>query len=132
MTKIDEIFEEAKVARRELADLEHELQEEIDEIRFRAFEEGRAMTEDEKKTRDLRRAEKAEARDAYVAMTFITLQRLNHAEELKHLIRRMEEINLNLKDDLDHLRNISRYAELAARVGDAVAGVAQSVAAIAA
>lgn len=131
MTTIDEILAEAKAARRHLADLEQQLQEEIDEISFSAFQQGRDMTEEEMTTRNSRRAEKAEARDAYVAMTFITLQRLNQSDELKQLIHRMDEINAGLKDDLDRLQQIARYAELAAKVADGLAKVAQKVAAVA-
>ena len=67
MATVNEIIADAKATRRDLADLEQELQEEIDAIRFRAFQEGRAMTAEEQATRNERRAQKAEAQLKQIA-----------------------------------------------------------------
>ncbi len=132
MATIDEIIADAKATRRDLADLEQELQEEIDAIRFRAFQEGRAMTAEEQATRNERRAQKAEARAVYMDLTFVTLQRLNESDELKQLARKMDEVNRGLSDDLDQLKQIAGYAETAAKVADGIAKVAEKVVALAA
>ena len=132
MATIDEIIADAREARHHLADLLQELQEEIDEIRFRAFKNGRELTAEEQATRNTRRAEKAEAQAAYIEMTFVTLQRLNESEEVKKLSQRMDEINKELADDLSRLKQIERYAQIAAKVADGVAKVAEKMADIAA
>ena len=130
MATIEKITAEAKVARQNLADLETELQEEIDEIRFRAFQEGRPMTDAERATRNDRRAQKSEAREAYVALTFVTLQRLNQSEEVKQLTQKINEINQGLADDLDGLKKIARYADTAAKIAESLANIAKNVAGI--
>ena len=130
MASIETILSGAKAARRNLADLEAELQEEIDEIRFNAFVKRRKMTAKERATRNERRAQLSEARDAYVALTFVTLQRLNQSEEVIHLTRKMSEINKGLEDDLETLQKIERYAATAAKVSGGLARIAKRVAAI--
>jgi hypothetical protein len=130
MATIEEITAEAKVARQNLADLETELQEEIDEIRFRAFKEGRPMTDAERATRNDRRAQKSEAREAYVALSFMTLQRLNQSEEVKQLTLKINEIDQGLVGDLDDLKKIERYADTAAKVADGLANIATNIAGI--
>ncbi len=132
MAPVNDIIAEAKIARRNLGDLEQDLQEEIDEIRFLAFSEKRPLTDAEKTTLNERRAGKAEARAAHAEMTFVTLQRINQSEELQQLKKKMDEINKGLKDDLDHLKDLVRYAKVAADVAESVEKVATQVAAIAA
>jgi len=133
MATAKQIVADAKVARRELGELLRELQEEIDEIRLRAFFDGnRKLTAQEIKTRNERRAEKAEAQNAHIASTFLTLQALNDSEEVKRLSQSMKNINAGLKDDLDRLKNIERYAETAAKVADRLAKVAAKLAELAA
>ena len=130
MATINDIIAEAKAAQQSLADLEAELQEEIDEIRLRAFQQNRGMTEEERTTRNDRRAQKSEARAAYVALTFVTLQRLDQSEEVEQLTRKMNEINQGLEGDLDGLKHIARYAATATKVADSLAKIATKVAAI--
>ena len=130
MAPVDDIIAEAKTARRILGDLEQDLQEEIDEIRFLAFSEKRPLTDAEKATLNERRAEKSEARAAQAELIFVTLQRINQSDELQVLKRKMDEINKGLKDDLDHLKTIARYAKVAADVAESVEKVATQVAAV--
>lgn len=128
MTTIDDVLAEAKAARLDLADLEFELQEEIDRIRFDAASSGRAMTEEERNLRNQLRAEKSELRDAFVQLTFVTLQRLDSAPEIAQLNARMAAVNQDLQDDLAHLKEIAEFAALAARISEGIAGIAAKVA----
>lgn len=130
MAKIDKIIAAAKSARRNLADLEANLQEEIDEIRFNAFLAKRKMTDEEIKIRNERRAQKSEARDAFVELTFVTLQRLNQSEEVANLTLRLGQITQDLEDDLETLKKIERYAATAARISKGLANIAKNVASI--
>ena len=132
MATADEIIAEAKAARGNLAELEKKLQEEIDEIEDRVFQERRNLTDKEKTTRNARQAEMKKARATYIAMTFVTLQHLNESEELKKLNQKMDEINKSLADDLNHLKQIERYAKIAAKVADGVGKVAEKMADLAA
>ncbi len=128
----DEIIAARNVARQILAELELELQEEIDEIRFTALQQGRPMTDAEKALRNERRANLAEARATLQNLNFITLQRLDRSEEVRQLQQRMNEINQGIGDDLARLKTIERYAETAAQIADAVAKATEKLAQIAA
>lgn len=133
MATVKEIVDDAKAARKNLGELLEELQGEIDEIRLRAFFDGkRKLTAQEVEIRNARRAQKAEAQEAHIASTFLTLQALNNSEEVKKLSQRINDINAGLKDDLESLKDIVRYAETAAKVADDLAKVAEKLAALAA
>lgn len=132
MSSVQAIVDEAKAARRNLADLETQLQQEIDEIQATAFREGRDLTTEERAIRTARRASLRNARAAYAEMAYVTLRRLNNADELAGLRQKMEQINTTLKGDLDRLKRIARYAQIAARVADSVAKVAAKMADLAA
>jgi hypothetical protein len=128
----DEIIAARDIARQVLAELELELQEEIDEIRFAALQRGQPMSDDEKALRDERRANLAEARATFRNLNFITLQRLDQSDEVRQLQQRMNEINQEIGDDLERLKKIKRYAETAAKIADAVAKATEKLAQLAA
>ena len=124
----DEILAQANAARRDLADLERELQEEIDEIDFLLFQENRPPTTGERALRKARRAAQAEVRAASTELVFVTLRRLGESDEVARLQRKMNEINSGLDDDLNQLGDIVRYAEMAAKVADGIAKVVDKLA----
>ena len=128
----NQIIAEAKAARDTLAELEVKLQEEIDEIRLKALVERRDMRPDERALRKERKADLAEAREAYRNLVFVNLQRLNNSDDIKQLQAKMDEINKGLGDDLAQLERIERYAETAAKIADAVAKVTAKLAELAA
>ena len=125
---VDVIIASATEARRNLSDLEQQLQTEIDEIDFRAFQDGRPLTADEKARRKQFRASQTEVREAFVELAFVTLRRLDDSEEVKRLHKRMDQINRGLSDDLDDLKQIAEFAETAAKVADTIAEVVQKIA----
>ncbi len=127
-----EILAQANATRRDLADLERELQEEIDEIDFRVFQEDRDPTPAERPDRKARRAAQAEVRAASTELVYVTLRRLGESDEVVRLQRKMKEINSGLDDDLDRLGDIVRYAETAARVAEGIAKVVDKLADLAA
>lgn len=125
-----DIISDAKEARQHLGDLEFQLQEEIDEIDFKVFQEDRELTDDERNERRELRASQVEVRDAFVVLTYVTARRLDQSEEVGRLHQKMKEINNGLKDDLERLRQIERYAETAAKVADGIAKITEKVAAV--
>ena len=129
---VDEIIEHRNTAREELAKLELALQEEIDEIRFKALQLGRPMSDEEKASRNERRATLGDARQAFQDLNFITLQRLDKSEEVRQLQQRMKQINAGIGDDLEELKRIERYAATAAKIADAIAKTAEKLAQVAA
>lgn len=126
---VDKIIASAQEARKELADLEQQLQSRIDEIDFDAFREERNLTADNKTERKQLRASQTEVREAFVELAFVTLRRLDESEEVGRLNARLDQINRGLKDDLDDLKKIAAFAAKAAKVADSVAKVVEKVAA---
>ncbi len=129
---VDDIVRSAQAARRDLSDLEHELQTGIDSIDSAAFQQGRDLTAAETAKRTQLRASQAEVRDAFIQLAFVTVSRLDDSTEVAALSARMQGINSGLADDLARLKRIAQFAETAAKVVDGVANVAAQVAKLAA
>lgn len=129
---VDEIAASVETVRSELGKLELELQEEIDEIRISAARAGRSLNPEELRRLKELRAEKAEARQVFTDLVFFTLRRLNESDEIADLQRKMDGINSALRDDLEDLKRIERYAAIAAKVADALAKATEKLASLAA
>lgn len=129
---VAQVVAEANNARQQLALLERQLQEEIDDIDFAAFKAKRQLTAAEVEKRKQLRSTQAEVREQFKVLAFVTAQRLDNAEEVSLLLRQMHSINAGLKDDLARLKRIERYAKIAAKVADAIAKATAKLAAIAA
>jgi hypothetical protein len=129
---VQDIVKAAQAARRNLSDLEQQLQTEIDKIDFAAFHEGRDLTHDETARRTQLRASQSEVRQAFIELAFVTVTRLDHSDEVATLSARMQGINRGLADDLDRLKRIADFAKTVAKVADAVARVAGMLAKLAA
>lgn len=127
-----EVVAEANNARRQLATLEQQLQEEIDEIDFTAFRAGRPPTAAEIARRRELRTTQGEVRDQFKVLAFVTARRLDETDEVSFLLREMHNINVGLQDDFERLQRLQRYAQVAAEVADAVAKATAKLAAIAA
>lgn len=125
---IDEIIAASKEARRKLAELEQELQDEINEINFTAFIAEREVTAEEGARRKARRATQLEVREAYVSLAYETLKELDESPEIARLQAKMANINSGLQDDLDHLKAIERYAGTVAKVVEEFAKIAEKAA----
>lgn len=125
---VEQIVAVADEARRALFDLELELQKEIDGLRFVAFKENRPLTAAEKDLRNQLRASQGEIRDSHAELAYVTLARLDNSEEVKLLKQRIDEVNHNLKDDLETLAKIQRLAVKVANVADQVAKIVKEVA----
>ena len=129
---VDEIVSSVETAHGELGKLERELQKEIDEIRISAARAGRSPNPEELMRLKELRAEKAEARQVLADLVFFNLIRLNESDEITELQRKMDGINSALRDDLEDLKRIERYAEIAAKVADALAKATEKLASLAA
>lgn len=119
-----QIVAAAKTTRRELSEMEGELQAEIDEIDMQVFSDRRAYSVEEKKRRKSLMADQAEVREAFKELAYMTLSRLDDSDEVKQLTKKMKQINDGLSDDLNDLKKVERYAQVAAKVADGMAKVA--------
>jgi hypothetical protein len=129
--KVEDIIAAAVEARKGLVALDSFLQSEIDRIAFTAAKEDRELKQSELTTRTELRASQSEVREAVRELGFVTLERLDRAEEVKSLSHRMKMINEGLGDDLGRLKRIGEISDTVATVADTVAMVAAGVAAIA-
>ena len=130
MALSDEVVAEADKTRIDLAAMERNLQERIDEIDFDAFAESRDLTAAENEERQGLRASQAEVREAFQVLAYVTLRRLDDNAEVTQLHKRMAQIQNGLKDDLERLKSIQRHAETAAKVSASLVSIVGKVASI--
>ncbi|GAB4353944.1 MAG: hypothetical protein Kow00114_03450 [Kiloniellaceae bacterium] len=129
---VAEVVADADAARDRLAALERALQDEIDDIDLGAFQAGRDMTPAEVARCKQLRATQAEVREDFKILAFVTAKRLDNSTEVGNLLRQLKLINAGLEDDLQQLRDLERYAAIAAKVTDTLAKAAEKLARIAA
>jgi len=128
-----QVIDDASDTRQKLAALEHQLQQEIDDIDFDAFKSNSGvLTPARAALRKERRATQAEVREGFKVLGFVTAQRLDDAAETGQLLSEMQSINAALSGDLDDLKGIVTYATIAAEAADALAKIAIQLASIAA
>lgn len=130
MATIEQAIASADVSRQRLAKLDRQLQEEIDAIDFTAFKEGRSLTANEVEQRKKWRATQGEILDEFKVLAFFTAQRLDESDEVAQLLHRLEIINTGLQDDLERLKQIEKFATIAAQVADSIAKTAERLASI--
>jgi hypothetical protein len=129
---VAQVMAEANNARQQLAALDQQLQDGIDDIDFKVFKEKRPPTAAETSKRKDLRSTQGEVRAQFAVLAFVTAKRLDDTDEVSQLVRQMNTINAGLKDDLDRLKRIEKYAAIAAKVADATAKATEKLAAIAA
>jgi len=115
-------------ARDEFVQLDGTIEQEIQSLRRRAFDEGRSLTQDEQAKRDTLTKAQSDARDSFALVAFDRLQRIDQSAELKKLNDEMQRVNSGLQDDLDKLKTIQETAAQAAKIADTVAKVAAALA----
>ncbi|HSF93502.1 MAG TPA: hypothetical protein VLA52_00630 [Thermohalobaculum sp.] len=123
-----QIIAEATEAGDRLHDLDRALQQEMDEIFTNAVLADREMTEAEKARRKEIRAEQTEIADTMRVLKFVTLARLNNSSTVAGLKAQIDDVTTELADDLSRLRNVARYAELAAKITASIARLTGKIA----
>ena len=126
--KAQDIVSEAMKTRSALTDLDHAIQEEIDEIVLTAARERRALSDDDKARRKALRADQVEIPDVFKVLAFVTLPRLDASADVAKLKNKLESVKDELDDDINRLKGIARYAEIAAKVADGLTQLAIKVA----
>ena len=127
-----EVIADADAARAELAALERAAQDEIDDIDLSAFQNDRELTAEEIGRCKELRATQAEVREDFRILAFVTVRRLDRSDDVQQLLRQLTLINAGLDDDMQRLRELERYAAIAAKVTEALAKVTEKLAKIAA
>ncbi len=126
-----DIVNEAMKTRSALTDLDHAIQGEIDEIVLTAARERRALSDDDKARRKALRADQVEIQDAFKVLAFVTLPRLDASADVAELKNKLDSVKDELDDDINRLKNIARYAKIAAKVADGLTQLAIKVTAAA-
>jgi hypothetical protein len=128
----DAIVAGAMKTRSDLAELDQTIQGQIDEIVLGAARQGRDLSPAELDQRKKLRGDQADVQDAFAALAFATLRRLDNSADVADLKTKLDAINAGLTTDLNRLKAIARYAAIAAKVADGLAQLASKVTAVAA
>ncbi len=126
--KAQDIVNAAMKTRSALTDLDHAIQGEIDEIVLTVARERRALSDDDKARRKALRADQVEIQDAFKVLAFVTLPRLDASADVAELKNKLDSVKDELDDDINRLKNIARYAKIAAKVADGLTQLAIKVA----
>lgn len=127
----EEVMAQFRDTRAQLYALDDALDQERREIRMRAFKEGRAQTPEETSRRKQIGSQRMEVGDALEALGLDTIEALDSTDDLQKLIASIGLVNAELEDDLEDLRSLERYADLAAKVSASLAKVAEKLAGLA-
>jgi chaperonin cofactor prefoldin len=130
MATIAQIRAKFEDARERLATLDGKLAAEYRKIGNDAFDAGRPETEAEQKRRAEITAERDRIGKALQALSLSTLDDLSNASDLVALTAAIQRVNAQLDETLDRLEEIEGYAEDAAAVAKALAGLARGVASL--
>lgn len=128
---VAEIMADAKTQRENLEELERSLQADIKRIDRLAFMESRPLTDDEKAHRAELRASQVKVGEAYVQWAYLTARRLDDSAEVEVIRAKIDAVNIGLADDLGRLKDVERYAEIAAKVAEGAVKIAGKIAKLA-
>lgn len=125
---IDQIDAAAHDAEGAIADLNRQFQDEQRQIRRQAFLAHRPLsTEEEQRLAEIASAQKG-LTNALIALSFVTLDKLDNSAEVQRLQSRMNRVNKRLTGDLDKLKSLEGFSAAIANVADTIARVGASLA----
>ena len=127
MATIDEVKAAFEEQLQTIYVLDQSLGAERAELLRRAFKEGRALSDQEVKRRKEIASTRQELADALRILGLETVGALESASDVDSLLAEIEAINLQLKDDLDHLHNIAKYAGKVAKFASGMALVLEKL-----
>lgn len=128
MATIEELSRTFQLRRAEIDFLDQALAIERRAIQIAAFDEGRDLTDAEKKRRKEIGSTRQELAEALQVIALTSLQGLNSAEDVEVLNKDIARISDNLKDDLQRLVDIVDHAKAAAKVASGLATVVKKAA----
>jgi hypothetical protein len=125
---IDQIDAAAHDAEAAIADLNKQFQDEQRQIHRQAFLAHRPLSpEEEQRLAEIGSAQKG-LTNALIALSFVTLDKLDNSAEVQRLQSRMNRVNKRLTVDLDKLKSLERFSAAIAQVADTIARVGASLA----
>ncbi len=127
MSTVEQVRAQVTNTKGHLDLLQRDLQGEIEDLRARAREPG-GLTAEEQARLDERRAQRMEAGVAFRDLTFVALSKLDNSQEVANMIAKMRRVNQDLKDDIERLRHIARYADTAAQIAAGISTITATLA----
>lgn len=115
---IETVREAFKAMRAAIAELDDALADERRQLKLRAFRDRRPLTPAEIQRRKEIAATRLELAEALSELGLNTLEALDNASDVDDLLNEINAVNQQLEDDLEHLKTIEGYAEVAANVAE--------------
>lgn len=115
-------------ARETLGALASQLNDGIDAIEAKVFQEDRDFTSSERSRRDFLRASLNETNGAISELAFVTLDRLNQSDEVERMRADIDDVNRQIQGDLARLKKIADFAQQAADALALLAKIAEGLA----
>ena len=125
-SEIETILSASKVAHDALVQLDKELEERISAMDRLAFARGRkrngppAYEPGETAQRKRLRTSQSEVADGIIVLAAVTAAELSSSKTVARLREKMQTVNAGLQDDLNRLKMVENFSELAARVATSV------------
>ena len=129
---VNQIVADRDHARETLGMLASNLNDGIDAIEAKVFQEDRDFTSSERNRRDFLRASLNETNGAISELAFVTLDRLNQSAEVERMRDDIDDVNRQIRDDLMRLKAIEDFAQQAAAALALLAQIAEGLAGLAA
>lgn len=129
---VNQIVADRDHARETLGMLASNLNDGIDAIEAKVFQEDRDFTPSERNRRDFLRASLDETNGAISELAFVTLDRLNQSAEVERMRADIDDVNRQIRDDLTRLKAIEDFAQQAAAALALLAQIAEGLAGLAA
>ena len=123
MTTVSEVREHFERQRQKIADLDQSLANERSELKRKAFEEGRALTDDELKRRREIVVERERWAKAMEGLALETVAALENASDVDTLLKKINALNQQLRGDLERLQEVEAHAARAEAVAKGLASL---------
>jgi hypothetical protein len=125
---VEQIAAAQDEARETLGKLASQLNDGIDAIEAKVFQEDRDFSADERSRRDFLRASLNETNSAISELAFVTLDRLNQSDEVKRMRAAIDDVNRQIQGDLTRLQEIATFAKQATDALALLAKIAEGLA----
>jgi hypothetical protein len=125
---VEQIVAARNEAHDTLGKLASQLNDGIDAIEAKVFQEDRDFTPSERGRRDFLRASLNETNGAISELAFVTQDRLNQSDEVKRMRADIDDVNRQIQGDLARLKKIAGFAQQAADALALLAKIAEGLA----
>jgi len=130
MSTLQEVIDAYQELRNNVTELDGQLAARWNEIGESAFDAGRDMTDEEKAEQKQITQKQKDLAERLGDLAMENLENLNNADDVTALNDKIANINARLRDDLQGLKDLERYAAAAAKILAGTAKLAEKAAGI--